>query len=92
MSLSNRSVSYRIVQEILRHASSRTTQVYSHVASSAVLTLHGLRHGFYSRLVEKGAPTYTIQPLARHDSLESSMKYIYLSNRMLKDDLDEAFS
>jgi integrase len=55
------------------------------------LTLHGLRHGFCSRLAEKGASAHTIQRLARHDSIESSMKYIHLSNRMLKEELDEAF-
>lgn len=34
--LASKGVSERIIQEILGHASSRTTQIYSHVASSAV--------------------------------------------------------
>lgn len=34
--LASKGVSERIIQEVLGHASSRTTQIYSHVASSAV--------------------------------------------------------
>jgi site-specific recombinase XerD len=75
-----------------RETNSRAFAKYRQAAGiERPLTLHGLRHGFCSRLAEKGASAHTIQRLARHDSIESSMKYIHLSNRMLKDELDSAF-
>jgi integrase len=56
------------------------------------VSFHGLRHGFCTRLAEQGASAHTIQRLARHDSIESSMQYIHLSNRMLRGQLDDAFA
>ena len=55
------------------------------------VTFHGLRHGFCSRLAEQGASAHTIQRLARHGSIESSQRYVHLSNRMLRGELDDAF-
>ena len=55
------------------------------------VTFHGLRHGFCSKLAEQGCSAHTIQRLARHDSIESSQRYIHLSNRMLRGELDDAF-
>jgi integrase len=55
------------------------------------VSFHGLRHGFCSKLAEQGCSAHTIQRLARHDSIESSQRYIHLSNHMLRRELDDAF-
>ena len=55
------------------------------------LTLHGLRHGFCTRLAEAGAGAFTIQAAARHASVKTSQVYVSISNQKLRAELDEVF-
>lgn len=56
------------------------------------LTLHGLRHGFATRLAENGSSAVAIKRAMRHSSISTSMKYVHLANGRLKEELDGAFS
>jgi integrase len=56
------------------------------------LTLHGLRHGFATRLAENGASAVVIKRAMRHSSISTSMKYVHLANGRLQEELDGAFS
>lgn len=48
------------------------------------LTLHSLRHGFCSRLLEKGADIRTVQQLAGHKNIQTTMIYTHLKNKTLE--------
>ncbi|MCS3750579.1 integrase [Salinibacter ruber] len=56
------------------------------------LTLHGLRHGFATRLAENGSSAVAIKRAMRHSSISTSMKYVHLANGRLQEELDGAFS
>lgn len=56
------------------------------------LTLHGLRHGFATRLAENGASAIVIKGAMRHSSISTSMKYVHLANGRLQEELNGAFS
>ncbi len=55
------------------------------------LTLHGLRHGFCTKLAEAGANAFTIQAAARHESVKTSQVYVSISGDVLRDSLDSVF-
>ena len=55
------------------------------------LTLHGLRHGFCTTLAEAGANAFTIAAAARHADVKTSQRYVSISNRRLRAELDEVF-
>ena len=55
------------------------------------LTLHGLRHGFATRLAENGASAIAIKRAMRHSSVQTSMKYIHMANETLKTEIEDAF-
>lgn len=48
--------------------------------------LHAWRHTFCSRLAQRGVPLLTIQKLARHRSIQMTMRYAHLA----PDNLSEA--
>jgi integrase len=54
-------------------------------------TLYGLRHGFCTLLAKAGKSAVVIKEAARHSEIETSMKYIHLTNRFLKAELEDAF-
>ena len=55
------------------------------------LTLHGLRHGFCTRLAESGASAFVVQAAARHASVKTSQVYVSISNHALRDELENVF-
>lgn len=55
------------------------------------ITLHGLRHGYCTRLAESGASAFTIQAAARHGSVTTSQRYVSIANESLKSELDKVF-
>lgn len=56
------------------------------------LTLHGLRHGFCTRLAEAGQSAFVIQAAARHASVKTSQVYVSISNQKLRAELDAVFA
>lgn len=55
------------------------------------ITLHGLRHGFCTRLAESGVSAFTIAAAARHGSVTTSQRYVSISNQHLRSELDSVF-
>lgn len=49
------------------------------------ITIHTLRHTFCSNLIQKGVPITTIQKLANHKKLTTTMRYAHLSNKELEE-------
>jgi integrase len=52
------------------------------------LTWHDLRHEFVSHLLEAGVPVPVVQKLARHKSIETTMKYFKASEAALESGAD----
>ena len=55
------------------------------------LCFHGLRHGFCTLLAESGKSAVIIKAAARHANIQTSMRYVHLSNEHLKAELDDVF-
>ncbi|WP_118839510.1 tyrosine-type recombinase/integrase [Salinibacter ruber] len=55
------------------------------------LTLHGLRHGFATRLAENGASAVDIKSAMRHASVQTSMKYVHMANERLQSETESDF-
>lgn len=55
------------------------------------LTPHGLRHRYCTKLAEAGANAFTIQAAARHADIQTSARYVSISNRKLSAELDAVF-
>ena len=55
------------------------------------VTFHGLRHGFCTTLAEAGASGPVIQAAARHRDLSTSMRYVHLTGKFLRQQVDDAF-
>lgn len=55
------------------------------------VTLHGLRHGFATALAEAGKSAAVIKEACRHASISTTMKYIHLANRRLRDEMEDVF-
>ena len=55
------------------------------------VTLHGLRHGFCTRLAEAGVNAFTVQAAARHSDVRTSQVYVTISNKALRECLDSVF-
>lgn len=49
------------------------------------ITIHTLRHTFCSNLIQKGIPITTIQKLANHKKLQTTMRYVHLNTQTLID-------
>jgi site-specific recombinase XerD len=47
------------------------------------VTLHTMRHTFCTRLAAAGVDVRTIQELAGHEEIETTMKYVHLVERNL---------
>lgn len=58
---------------------------------AASLTVHGLRHGFCTRLAEAGKSAVVIKEAARHADISTSMHYVHMANEHLKAELDDVF-
>jgi integrase len=56
------------------------------------LTVHGLRHGFATRLAQEGVSPHAIQRACRHKAFRTTQKYINLSAVDVRDDVAAAFS
>ncbi len=52
------------------------------------ITIHTLRHTFCSNLIQKGVPITTIQKLANHKKITTTMRYAHLSQEQLKNAID----
>jgi integrase len=55
------------------------------------VTLHSLRAGFITQLAKAGLSAVAIKRLARHKSIETSLRYIEATGESFRDDLDAAF-
>ena len=55
------------------------------------ITLHGLRHGFASRLAEVGASAWTVKEACRHSTVTISQTYVDIAHTSLAKELDAAF-
>lgn len=55
------------------------------------ITPHGLRHRYCTKLAESGANAFVIQRAARHADIETSQRYVSISNQKLRAELDEVF-
>lgn len=55
------------------------------------LTPHGLRHRFCTKLAEAGANAFVIQAAARHADVNTSQRYVSISNQRLRSELDSVF-
>lgn len=51
----------------------------------AAITIHTLRHTFCSNLIQKGVGLPVIQALANHKKIQTTMRYLHLSNKQLED-------
>lgn len=49
------------------------------------ITIHTLRHSFCSRLLQKGASITTIQKLANHSNIQTTMIYSHIANKQLEE-------
>jgi integrase len=52
--------------------------------------IHQLRHTCASRLVAAGMPIVTVQKLLAHQSLDTTMRYAAVTNRLVRRDLENA--
>jgi site-specific recombinase XerD len=52
--------------------------------------IHQLRHTFASRLVAAGVPIVTVQKLPGHQSLDTTMRYAAVTDRLVRRDLQSA--
>lgn len=48
-------------------------------------TVHTIRHSFATHLVDNGADLHTVKELLGHTSLQTTMKYLHLSSKRMKD-------
>ena len=55
------------------------------------ITLHGLRHGFASRLAEAGASAWTVKEACRHSTVVVSQTYVDLAQTALAEEIEAAF-
>ena len=55
------------------------------------LTIHSTRHGFCTMLAEANRSAVVIKEAARHADIQTSMRYVHLSNEHLKRELDDVF-
>lgn len=55
------------------------------------ITPHGLRHRYCTKLAEAGANAFTITAAARHHDVKTSQRYVAISNRRLREEIDDVF-
>lgn len=55
------------------------------------VNFHSLRHGFCTLLAERGKQSAVIQAAARHADVNTTMRYIHLTQEYLKSELDDVF-
>lgn len=71
---------------------SRKSRAYRDAAGiDCPITLHGLRHGFCTMLAKAGKSAVVIKELARHRSIETSMRYVHMAQRHLRSEIDSVF-
>ena len=59
------------------------TTMKQHLQLDKEITLHTLRHTFCSNLVNKNVPITTIQKLANHKNINTTMRYTHINNKQL---------
>jgi integrase len=74
-----------VVQALVRHRAQRTgdwvfpydgrntSRAFNRYRPREGLTIHGLRHGFVTRLLERGVPVHTVSSLAGHSSVSVTL-------------------
>ena len=62
------------------------------LAGNRPISFHSLRHGFCTRLAQAGKNAAVIQKAARHSNIQITMRYVDLSNKHLKAELDDVFA
>jgi len=67
-----------------RRASDVFRQVRLAVGINRKLTLHGLRHGFATHLLEAGIDLHTIQVLLGHQSVETTTQYMKVRTDLIR--------
>lgn len=55
------------------------------------ITPHGLMHRYCIKLAETGANAFTIQAASRHSDVQTSARYVSISNQKLSAELDAVF-
>jgi integrase/recombinase XerD len=75
-----------------RHHTTKFTHYRKKAGLSDEITHHSLRHGTASRLAEAGKTATTIKEFLRHSSIDTSMKYVRMSNEQLRNEVDSVFS
>ena len=67
----------------------RQLQHVFELAGVEKIRLHGLRHLFVTKLLERGAPVHSVQALAGHKSLTTTMgHYAHVRNKALREAID----
>lgn len=56
------------------------------------ITFHSLRHSFCTMLAEAGKSAVVIKEAARHADVATSMRYVHIANRRLREEINGAFS
>jgi integrase len=75
-----------------RRLSRRFSSARDRAGVSSEKTLHDLRAGFATRLADAGLTAHKIKRALRHSSLKMALRYVRLSNRELRSEMEEAFS
>lgn len=55
------------------------------------LSFHSLRHGFATALAEAGKSAIVIKEACRHSDIKTSMLYVHMTSRHLREELDDVF-
>ena len=68
----------------------RSRQFYPALRAAQIKNFrwHDLRHTFCSRLIMAGASLADVRDLAGHESIQTTMRYVYLSAERLRDSMD----
>jgi integrase/recombinase XerD len=81
----------RSAKRFREHLSRKFAEYRDEAGVRSSLTVHGLRHGFATRLAENGASAFVIKQAMRHESVQTSMKYVHMANEALKAEVEDAF-
>lgn len=68
-----------------RHIQESMRFYRAHLKINVRITPHSLRHGFATYLAEQGAPAAAIQVLLGHESLETTTRYINISDQFAQE-------
>jgi len=56
------------------------------------ISFHSLRHGFCTMLAEAGKSAVVIREAARHADISTSLRYVHMSRKHLKSEIEDAIS